>query len=191
MEKETYQFGTTIILPSAKTTVDNGDIVLCHRTPDGIHDSILGTLNIFNNNFLSQKEILQYYTPRHIYLVDFGDILEGDYYIVDNTVKRADYNLTNEFSLAPYCKFCKKIVRTTDESLGLPLISLPFIIGYIETTNNSTKYNKSQKLKVNKTYTNKELITLLDKFGRHVSKQILGHELDMIGELAKWLPKNT
>lgn len=39
-----------------------------------------------------------------------------------------------------------------------------------------------------KTYSKREVIMLLDSFGKHVSKQILGKELEMIGELASWSP---
>ena len=39
-----------------------------------------------------------------------------------------------------------------------------------------------------KTYSKREVIMLLDSFGKHVSKQILGKELEMIGELASWCP---
>ena len=36
----------------------------------------------------------------------------------------------------------------------------------------------------------KLVIEMLDKFGRHVSKQITGKELEMVGELSKFLPEH-
>ncbi len=63
-----------VIIPSNEETINNGDIVLCHAKPEGIHSSIVGTMAIWNNNSLSQKERLKYYKPQHIYFISDEEI---------------------------------------------------------------------------------------------------------------------
>ncbi len=79
---------------------------------------------------------------QHLYLTSNRKIEDGNYYIIDNKVKKADYNLTNEFSLKPYSNDCKRIEATTDAELGikgedgfhhqLPQIPQSFIEAYVK-----------------------------------------------------------
>ena len=105
---------------------------------------------------------------QHLYIISDDKIKEGDWYIeldinsLPLSIKKADYNKTNEFSLKPYSDYCKKIIATTDTSLNkkhncdcgattyegcsqcleiLPQPSQQFIEKYIE------EYNKGNIIK--------------------------------------------
>ena len=60
---------------------------------------------------------------QHLYFTSDDEIKEGDWYILFDkgslsfTVKKADYNITNEFSLKPYSDDCRKIEVSTDPKL--------------------------------------------------------------------------
>ena len=70
---------------------------------------------------------------QHLYIISNEDIKEGDWYVsymldtsdlsniltVPDTIKKANFNNTNEFIIEPYSKYCKKIIATTDESLKI------------------------------------------------------------------------
>ena len=97
---------------------------------------------------------------QYLYIISDDKIKEGDWYIeldinsLPLSIKKAEYNKTNEFSLKPYSDYCKKIIATTDTSLkieidgnrgdllpdvsfdiDLPQPSQQFITKYIESYN--------------------------------------------------------
>ena len=94
-------------------------------------------LQYFPNDCWSNKDL----TKRHLYLISDEEIKEGDWYIIYDaynnidSIKKADYNKTNEFSLKPYSDYCKRITSSTNKSLGLPSPSDSFIKKFIERYN--------------------------------------------------------
>jgi len=79
---------------------------------------------------------------KNIYFISGGmEIKEGDYYIVFDInnqaarISKADFNETNEFALEPYCRYCKKIIASTDNNIPLYKISESFIQYFITSFN--------------------------------------------------------
>lgn len=80
---------------------------------------------------------------QHLYFLSDDEIKERDWYLeydvhgnVISKPKKADYNLTNEWKLKPYSSYCKKIVLSTDKSLGLSEPSQEWIEYFV------SEYNK-------------------------------------------------
>lgn len=105
------------------------------------------------------------YKGQHLYLTLDEKIKENDWYInfdiheVPDLPTRADYSKTNEFSLEPYSKYCKKIIATTNPELwhtlqtygqyeksewstvGIPRIPSSFIEAYVKAQGSIDKVN--------------------------------------------------
>lgn len=88
------------------------------------------------------------YKPKHLYFVSDEKVKEGDWFIYRNKlynefkesvtpsvttyIRKYPNNEVHEQFSEVYLSYCKKIVATTDISLGLPLIGNAFIAKYIK-----------------------------------------------------------
>lgn len=78
--------------------------------------------------------------PQHLYFICDDELKENDWFISDvpepNEVLKCkgfgDYNSVYSDELSTHKMNCFKIVATTDESLGLPLIPQSFVEDYVE-----------------------------------------------------------
>lgn len=79
--------------------------------------------------------IHKYYTHQHLYFTSDEEIKEGDWHwnhidrMISNDIRAVD-------------QFCKKIISSTDKSLGLPQPSQSFIKAYIEAYNSGKPITK-------------------------------------------------
>ena len=69
--------------------------------------------------------------PQHLYFTSDEEIKEGDWHIFMNKIYQATEELINQLGILDVTKY-KKIISSTDESLGLPSPSQAFIQKYCE-----------------------------------------------------------
>lgn len=102
------------------------------------------------NDFNNQKEgtivfkpklclTKKYWQPQHLYQLSDEGIQDGDWIIIPNS-RNIPHYVDGEISLASmFLETWKKIIASTDKSLGLPIISDEFIQEYIDNYNNPSK----------------------------------------------------
>lgn len=80
------------------------------------------------------------YVGQHLYILSDEEIKEGDWYLdnYNNSIIKANINSDHKY----YVSNCKKIIATTDSSLGLPRPSDGFITKYIKLYNAGTPITK-------------------------------------------------
>jgi len=185
----------------------NGKIIMLQSNGDVIKNQLI--LKLTGILFLCPKDIPlnikpKGYDQQHLYVIDDSTINVGDWFIcfVDgNIIKGIHKCVKHQTYPANYLDDCKKIIASTDKSLGLRNLSFDFLITYItyynckqqiidiiiEESNDADTIN-IRTLKDN--FSRKEVIELLNNFGEHVSEKCIGRKLSMIGELDKWSKNN-
>lgn len=118
-----------------------------------------------NYSFLLQgvENHFNYYTAIDLYLVSHTTCQKGDYYIVNlydvesnetqkiEKVQRVDGIWVNNFdvTITRHINNCKKIIASTDKSLGLPLIPKTLIDKYITDRSVNNRYKKNAPVEYN------------------------------------------
>jgi len=123
-----YQKCAVVMLPTEKEVKTKLHLLINHITNSLSKSYLRDSSDITNMNFVVCK-------PQHIYITSDEPIIEGDWYIKDNEIHQKLYGKTVIPSDA------RKIIATTDISLGLPTPSFEFISAYI------TAYNKGEQIK--------------------------------------------
>lgn len=141
--------------------------------------------------------VFEYWKPKALYILsnDISEIKDGDYVYVDCSQNETGYKGTGiwKFIQAP-CPMpywgnrncCKKVIATTDETLGLPCPSKSFVMKYI------TTYNKGNIITSN--IITEILVEYIDKFvDRLVGSSMMFEEIQpvKVTELSVSLFDNT
>lgn len=109
-----------VMLPTNEKAVEKEDIVLNYP-----HSMFIAT-----NNMRPNSLIADYYKSQHLYITSDKEIKEGDWCIQnDNYLCKITCNQDRTQ------QGLKKIIATTDKSLGLPTVSDGFIKKFIERYN--------------------------------------------------------
>ena len=145
---------------------------------------------------------------QHLYIISDDEIKEGDYYIIDDIPELLKNN-----GLKFIDDYCKKVIATTDTSLGLPQPSKQFIEKYIEEYNKgniitdvlveyeyllddravlpywnlkvNTKDNTITIKKLKETYNKEELCQILEKYTSFLWSEVGIHYPISLGNDAK------
>lgn len=73
---------------------------------------------------------------QHLYIISDEEIKEGDWYVANNTIFRADdvFNDGNNPNIHKY----RKVIATTDQDLPLPKVTPAFIEAYVKAYDNGS-----------------------------------------------------
>ena len=135
------------MLPTNERAVNKGDLVL-----NSVHSLFIASANMRPNTMISD-----YYKSQHLYITSDEAIGENDWFIDTKTNKlhkckqvNGDKIITDELDLHEPLGDCyyyfkktesKKIISTTDKSLGLPTVSDGFVKKFIERYNTGNLIN--------------------------------------------------
>lgn len=146
---KTHRYSKIVMLPvnvSKRYNCTQGLIVKCIKewTPIGESKREINKLSISKN---WSQGVLEYYEPQHLYFLSNEEIKEGDYFyndlfnMVDQLIKGG--LVTDDLiQTLNENKHNRKIIATTDISLGLPQPSQSFIQAYIKAYNENKPITK-------------------------------------------------
>lgn len=187
-----YVKSNVVMLSTEKAKV--GQIILTNSKNETIYGLALGSPKLHGNRLFNVGKYDDFYIPQHLYFTTDEEILKGDwYYSPEYGVLQCQVDIPN----IDYKKEgCRKIVSSTDESLGLARPSNAFLKKYCESYNYGkviTKVNIECKLyhgiKISpdntisiakieeRTYTQKEVDDLLDRNTCEVTAQMINKQI--------------